>query len=97
MTVEEFNKLVKKGDKKIVKIGASWCGPCKVLDKEIDELIKEHPEVKEKILKVDVDDFPELAEELGIMSVPTCAFVGNGTFELKKGLLARAGIFEWIK
>ena len=51
MTVEEFNKLVKKGDKKIVKIGASWCGPCKVLDKEIDELIKEHPEVKEKILK----------------------------------------------
>ena len=87
MTVEEFNKLVKNGDKKIVKIGASWCGPCKVLDKEIDELIKEHPEVKEKILKVDVDDFPELAEELGIMSVPTCALLEMELSSLKKAYL----------
>jgi hypothetical protein len=53
--------------------------------------------VETKIFKVDIDDSPELAQELNIMSVPVCVFIGDNTYTIKKGLLARQGIFEWIK
>jgi thioredoxin 1 len=97
MNVEKFKNLVSSGEKCVVKLGASWCSPCKALDKEIDLLLSEHPEVETKIFKVDIDDSPELAQELNIMSVPVCVFIGDNTYTIKKGLLARQGIFEWIK
>ena len=97
MTVNDFNSMVASGDRCVVKIGASWCGPCKILDKEIELLESEHPEVKGKIYIVDIEEHPDLAEELKIMSVPVCAFIGDGSFTLRKGLLARQGIFEWVK
>lgn len=98
MTTDQFEKILQGNERCIIKLGATWCQPCKTLDKEIDLLFQEHPEVKGKIYKVDVDEFPELTQRMQIMSVPTCVFVeGNGTYSLKKGMLSRQGLFEWVK
>ena len=56
--------------KKIVRFTASWCGPCKMLAKTLDEI-----EIKLPIEVVDIDIHPEVAAEFGIRSVPTMVIV----------------------
>lgn len=59
---------------KIVDFYATWCGPCKVLSKTLEE-IKELPDVT--IEKVDIEDNPELTEQYKVRSVPTLVFFKN--------------------
>lgn len=54
----------------IVDYFASWCGPCKMLGVELEEL-------EYKIIKVDVDTHPELAQKHGVMSIPTVEIYKN--------------------
>ena len=56
---------------KIVDFYATWCGPCKVLAKTLEE-IKELPDVT--IEKVDIEDKPELTDQYKVRSVPTLVF-----------------------
>ena len=74
INVEEFNDVIKDGIW-LVDFSASWCGPCKMLEPNLEELAKEH-----KVLKVDIDKFRELTESFNIMSVPTIILFNNGKF-----------------
>ena len=56
--------------KKIVRFTASWCGPCKMLAKTLEEVDSKLP-----IEVVDIDVFPDIAAEFGIRSVPTLVIV----------------------
>jgi len=56
--------------KKIVRFTASWCGPCKMLAKTLEEVDSKLP-----IEVVDIDVFPDVAAEFGIRSVPTLVIV----------------------
>ncbi len=56
--------------KKIVRFTASWCGPCKMLAKTLDEI-----DLKLPVEVVDIDIHPEIAAEFGIRSVPTMVIV----------------------
>jgi thioredoxin 1 len=58
---------------KIIKFSAEWCGPCKMLDKQLPQVI-EHFESKGIVLeieKVDIDLDKEKANQYDIMGVPT--------------------------
>lgn len=52
----------------IEKYGASWCGPCKILDRTLQQ-IKDID-----IIKYDVDEWEDLANEKGIRNVPVLIF-----------------------
>lgn len=55
----------------IVDFFAEWCGPCKMLASELEEL-------KDiKIIKIDVDNHSELAQKHGVMSIPTVEIYKN--------------------
>ena len=56
--------------KKVVRFTASWCGPCKMLAKTLEEINTNLP-----IEVVDIDVHPEIAAEFGIRSVPTLVIV----------------------
>lgn len=52
--------------KKVLRFTASWCGPCKMLAKTLEEVETNIP-----IEVIDIDVNPEIATEFGIRSVPT--------------------------
>ncbi len=60
----------------LVKFGATWCAPCKVVAKSIDKIKTEFSEVK--FQEIDVDDNPTLAKDYKIRSVPTVILFKNG-------------------
>lgn len=62
----------------MVDFSATWCGPCKMLAPVIDELSAELAG-KAEVFKVDVDKSSDLAQQYGIMGVPTVMIFKNGT------------------
>jgi len=72
-----FQKEVLESDTTVLlDFWASWCGPCKSIAPIIDEIAKEHSEVK--VCKINIDEEQELAEQFNIMSIPTLLVVKDG-------------------
>ena len=76
---KNFKELI-KNEKILVDFYANWCGPCKMLSP-----ILEKAESELKVIKVDVDEYEELAREYGVMSIPTIILFENGK-ELKRNI-----------
>lgn len=60
----------------VVDFWATWCGPCKLLEPVLDEVIAKLPTVK--FGKVNVDKAPELTKQYKIMSIPNLCIFKNG-------------------
>jgi len=60
----------------LVDFWASWCGPCRMVVPIVEQIAEEYPEYK--IVKVNVDDEPELAAQFGVMSIPSLMVFKNG-------------------
>ena len=61
----------------LVVFWATWCGPCKAIAPVLDELSGEYAS-KARIVKIDVDQNPNLAAQYGIRSIPTLFVFKNG-------------------
>lgn len=75
-TRAELDEAVKTG-KVLVDFWATWCGPCLMMGQRIeDELLPSMPDLK--VVKVNVDEAPELAAEFGITSIPALFCLKDG-------------------
>jgi thioredoxin 1 len=61
----------------LVDLWASWCGPCIAMEPTIDAVAKEF-EGRMDVVKLNVDDNPELAQSLEVMSIPTLMLFKDG-------------------
>ena len=73
----EYFEEISKGVT-LVDFYADWCGPCRMLAPAIDKISTEY-DGKIKVLKVNVDNTPELAAKYGISSIPTLIVVKDGS------------------
>ena len=73
-----FEKAVLQSDVPVlVDFWATWCGPCKAIAPVLDKLSGEYAN-KARIVKIDVDQNPNLAAQYGIRSIPTLFVFKNG-------------------
>jgi len=78
ITESTFENEVKKSSVPVlIDFWAPWCGPCKALAPVIEELAGEY-EGKVKVVKVNTDDCPQLAQEFHISGIPTLLLMKNG-------------------
>lgn len=68
----------------LVDFTATWCAPCKEVDPIVDELAFEMAG-KAKVVKLDIDDSPEIYKQLRVNGVPTVIFFSEGREEDRIG------------
>lgn len=72
-----FNQEVLNSDKPVLMdFWAPWCGPCLMVVPLVEEIAKEHSDIK--VVKINVDEEQELAMQFGVMSIPTLVVMKKG-------------------
>ncbi len=72
----EYDQVLAGNKSVFVDFYADWCGPCKMVGPVLEEISKDYTDIK--FVKVNVDDNPEIAQQYGIMSIPTMIGFKNG-------------------
>jgi thioredoxin 1 len=76
ITKENFNEVLNSEKTVLLDFYADWCGPCRMVSPIVDEIAEENSQYF--VGKINVDEEPELANEFGVMSVPTLVVLKNG-------------------
>lgn len=78
LTEANFNtEVLQAAGPVLVDFWAAWCGPCKMVAPIVDELAVEYAG-KAKIAKLNVDDCGSIAQQYGVMSIPTLIVFKDG-------------------
>jgi thioredoxin 1 len=74
----DFEQEVLKSEKPVlVDFWAEWCGPCHAVSPVLEKIADERSE-ELRLVKVNVDEEPELAQRYGIVSIPTILLFKEG-------------------
>jgi thioredoxin 1 len=81
----------------LVDFWATWCGPCRMVAPIVEEIAGEQ-EGKLKVAKIDVDQNPQVAQQFGVMSIPTLIVFKNGAaVERLVGYMPKAKLMQAIQ
>lgn len=80
----------------VVDFWAEWCGPCRMIGSALEELAQEHLG-KLRIVKLNVEENPDVAARYGVTSIPTLLlFRGGVAVDVKVGASPKRIYSEWI-
>jgi thioredoxin 1 len=89
-------EVLKSGSPVVVDFWAEWCGPCRMIAPALDEISSSLGD-KVKIVKLNVDENPQVAAKYGIMSIPTLMIFKNGELASRQvGAAPKQKLEQWI-
>ncbi|MEG1501300.1 MAG: thioredoxin family protein [Clostridiales bacterium] len=93
-----LEEIAEKATKPILlNFHATWCGPCKMLAPLVLELAEEADDLMD-VYRIDIDEKPELAEQMDVNVVPTLIVIKNNEITNKStGFIPKADILELLK
>ncbi len=96
LTNKTFDEEVFSSEKPVVvDFWADWCMPCKMLAPVLEAVEEENPQVK--FAKVNISEYPDIAEKFGVMSIPTLILFKDGdNIDASVGLISKAEIEKFI-
>lgn len=74
---QKFQELIQSERPVLVDFFATWCQPCKVQSSVLNS-VKENVGTLARIVKIDIDQYPQIAAENDVRSVPTLAIYKKG-------------------
>ncbi|NAW50708.1 thioredoxin [Elizabethkingia argentiflava] len=84
----KFNELIHSERPVLIDFFATWCQPCKVMSSVLSS-VKKNVGDGARIVKIDIDQYPEIASSQGVRSVPTLLIFKNGEL-----LFRHSGLME---
>ena len=80
----------------LVDFWAEWCGPCKMIAPMLDEAATEYAD-RMAIVKLNVDENPNIAQKFGIRSIPTLILFKDGAVQAQKlGAMSKSQLTEFL-
>ena len=74
---DDFDQQVLQSDQSVlVDFWAEWCGPCHAIAPVLDQIAGERSDLK--VVKLNIDEEPAIAQRYGVMSIPTLILFKDG-------------------
>lgn len=81
----------------LVDFYADWCTPCKMMSPIIEEVSNEF-KGKITVLKINIDECPDIAQKYSVMSIPTIILFKNGeATKISVGVTSKEKLVEMIQ
>ena len=89
ITMSKFNEIINSDIPVLIDFSAEWCQPCKMMPPILNDVKKQLGD-KIRILKIDVDKNPAIAQKHQIQSVPTMMVFKNGNIVFRQSGVMQA-------
>jgi thioredoxin 1 len=95
---KEFESEVINSDKPVlIDFWAQWCGPCKEIAPILEEIADEMQDII-KVVKINIDENPNIPNKYGIQSIPTMIIFKKGQpISTKIGAAIKSEVKTWIE
>jgi thioredoxin 1 len=77
LTTADFETSIAESTPTLVDFWAEWCAPCRAVAPILEEIAAEKGD-KLRVVKLNVDENPDVAQRLGVMSIPTLILFASG-------------------
>ncbi|WP_028358243.1 thioredoxin [Brackiella oedipodis] len=96
-TEDKFDADVLQSEQPVlVDYWAPWCGPCKAIAPLLEEAATQYKD-RLQVVKVDVQDYPNVAAKFGVRGIPTLKLFKNGeVVDTKVGAVDKNQLFGFI-
>lgn len=92
----EFERRIKMSKKPVVvDLWAPWCTPCKAMGPALKQISQQY-EDRVDVLKINVDESPEVMTKLGVMSIPTLVGFANGNEIVRRTGVQTPGMLDFF-
>jgi thioredoxin 2 len=96
-TAADFDTEVKAAVPVLVDMWAAWCMPCRQVTPVLEDLAREHAG-QLKLVKLNVDEAPDIAARYGVQGIPTLLLLRDGNeVDRQVGAAPRPHLRSWLE